>query len=301
MTISVVIPVYKKSEMLMRHLRHNVPLLKGYEIIIVDDASEENIKEQVHAEFPDITVLENNQNLGFAPTVNHGIFNASGDFILLLNSDVKLISAFNNSDFDLFKKDEKLFAITFMQKERDGSFVGKNRLFFEDGFPKHSKSDNVEKGHNGWAEGGSCIIRADYLKDLDGFLNIYAPFYWEDIDLSYRAYCKGWYVLFDPTLVVEHHHESTVGSFFTKKQVKTIAYRNQLLFTWINMTDDHYIHEHLMSLPKHIIKALLRGDAEFIVGTIKALCKLPSVISLRSQKKKLQRFSDAEIFKKFIS
>lgn len=301
MNISVVIPVYKKSEMLMRHLRHNVPLLKGYEIIVVDDASEEHIKEQVHAEFPDILVLENKTNMGFAPTVNNGIFKASGDFILLLNSDVKLMSRFNESDFDLFKRDEKLFAITFKQKERDGSFVGKNKLYFEDGFPKHSKSDNLEKGQNGWAEGGSCIIRSDYLKELGGFLNIYAPFYWEDNDLSYRAYCKGWYVLFDPEIVVEHHHESTVGSYFTKKQVKTIAYRNQMLFTWINMTDSQYSNDHLKKLPKHIVKAVLRGDMEFIFGMIKALFKIPEVLSLRGKKKKLQQMSDGEIFKKFTS
>ena len=73
MKISVVIPVYKKYEMLIKHLRNNMPYLNAYEVIIVDDASEEDIKKKVHSEFPHIKVLENKINLGFAPTVNRGI------------------------------------------------------------------------------------------------------------------------------------------------------------------------------------------------------------------------------------
>lgn len=301
MNISVVIPVYKKSEMLMRHLRHNMPYMSEYEIIIVDDASDEKIKEQVKKEFPQIIVLENEKNMGFAPTVNKGIYHAHGDFVLLLNSDVKLIHPFHDSYFKRFKDDKDIFAISFMQKERDGSYVGKNRIYFEDGFPKHCKSSDHKSGLNGWAEGGSCIIRMDYLKKLGGFSAIYAPFYWEDIDLSYRAYSKGWYVMFDPKIVVEHHHESTVGSFFSKKHVKAIAYRNQFLFTWINMTDAIYSNQHLSSLPKHILKALLRGDMEFLSGMIKALSVFTQVISLRERKKKLQAVSDKEIFQKFAA
>jgi len=301
MKISVVIPVYKKSEMLMRHLRHNMPYMNGYEVIIVDDASDEKIKEQVHTEFPEVTVLENKKNMGFAPTVNKGIFHAHGDFVLLLNSDVKLIHPFHDSAFKRFKDDEDVFAISFMQKERDGSNVGKNKIYFEDGFPKHCKSSDHESGLNGWAEGGSCIIRMRYLKELGGFHTIYAPFYWEDIDLSYRAYSKGWYVIFDPKIVVEHHHESTVGSFFSKKHVKAIAYRNQLIFSWINMTDLSYRNQHIGSLPKHILKAIVRGDTEFLTGLIKAFCVFRLVISLREQKKKSQVVSDKEIFQKFAT
>lgn len=301
MKISVVIPVYKKSEMLMRHLRHNMPFMKGYEIIIVDDDSEENIKEQVLREFPQITVLENARNMGFAPTVNKGIFHAHGDLVMLLNSDVKLMHQFTESAFELFKKDSKLFALSFMQKERDGSYVGKNNIYFEDGFPKHRKSADNTKGLNGWAEGGSCIIRMEYLKELGGFLNIFAPFYWEDIDLSYRAYSRGWYILFEPHIIVEHHHESTVGTFFSKKHVKVIAYRNQMLFTWINMTDPYYRNQHLMKLPIHLLKALFRGDMEFLLGMIKALTMLPSALSSRAKKKELSKLLDNQIFQKFVS
>ena len=184
-----------------------------------------------------------------------------------------------------------------MQKERDGTYVGKNRMFFSNGFPNHSKSPNLDKGINGWAEGGSCIIRADYLHTLGGLLDIYAPFYWEDNDLSYRAYSRGMHILFSPDVVVEHHHESTVGSFYTKAQVKKIAYRNQFLFTWINITDTSLFKSHILSLPKHITKALLRADMQFIGGFIDALFRLRSVLVHRKQKKAAQKISDSEIFR----
>lgn len=301
MKISVVIPVYKKSDMLMRHLRHNVPFLKDYEIIVVDDASDEDITTKIHAEFPQIHVYENGRNLGFAPSVNRGIREAQGDYIMLLNSDVKLMQPFTSSDFDVFEKDPALFAVSFMQKERDGSFIGKNRLFFEDGFPHHDISDNLDKGLNGWAEGGSCIIRMQYLQELGGFLDIYAPFYWEDNDLSYRAYSRGWYVLFDPRFIVEHHHESTVSAFYTKKQVRTIAYRNQLLFTWINITESSFFMAHLLLLPKHLLKAVIRWDMQFLKGCVAALCMLPQVFGFRKNKKSHQVISDSEVLTKISS
>ncbi len=298
MNISVVIPVYKKHEMLMRHLRHNMPYLKGYEIIIVDDASDENISERVHTEFPEIKVLVNQRNMGFAPTVNRGIDEAKGDYILLLNSDVKLISPFNPTDFEMFQKDPTLFAISFMQKERDGKYVGKNRMFFSDGFPSHSKSSNLDEGINGWAEGGSSIIRTDYLRDLGGLLNIYAPFYWEDNDLSYRAYSRGLHVLFSPKIIVEHHHESTVGSFYTKEQVTRIAYRNQFIFTWINITESTLFLAHLLRLPMHVAKALFRHNTQFLGGLIDALTRIGLVYRHRKQKRIHQKITDSQIFER---
>ncbi|PJE58197.1 MAG: glycosyltransferase family 2 protein, partial [Candidatus Portnoybacteria bacterium CG10_big_fil_rev_8_21_14_0_10_36_7] len=48
---------------------------------------------------------------------------------------------------------------------------------------------------------------------LNGFDELYSPFYWEDIDLSYRAWKTGYTVLFDPQVLVEHHHETTIRTF----------------------------------------------------------------------------------------
>lgn len=295
--VSVVIPVYKNKELFLKNLRANISFLKGMEVIVVDDASHENIEKSVHEISKDIIVIEQSRNLGFAPTVNNGCNKAHGKYIILLNSDVRLTHSIPKSLLSEFERDEKLFGISFRQKEKDGSFVGKNKIFFAHGFPVHSKATDLTKGLNGWAEGGSCVVSADKFRELGGLREIYKPFYWEDIDLSFRAYSRGWHVLFDSSVVVEHHHESTIRKYYKKAKINSIAYRNQFIFTWTNITDASLWVQHLIQLPIFLVKGIFRGDISALTGFLQALVKIPQLLPLRSDKKIHEAVQDVDIFK----
>lgn len=58
-----------------------------YEIIVVDNASTDGSKEMVRSDFPDVVLVENKENRGFAAANNQGIAVAGGRYVLLLNSD----------------------------------------------------------------------------------------------------------------------------------------------------------------------------------------------------------------------
>lgn len=120
---------------------------------------------------------------------------------------------------------------------------------------------------------------------------LYNPFYWEDIDLSYRAWKAGYKILYDPTIKVEHHHESTIGKYFDKSKVLKIAFRNQMIFQWKNLTDKDLILKHLLSIPKFI----------FIPGFFQALFMLPKILQSRKKTIKLFIKSDKEIVNQFKS
>ncbi|HRN69594.1 MAG TPA: glycosyltransferase family 2 protein [Candidatus Woesebacteria bacterium] len=296
MNISVVIPVYKKVDQFITNLKQNVKFLNNCEIIIVNDDPSESIASFL-ADFQHVTLIENKTNLGFAPTVNIGFSHAKNDSVLLLNSDVVLQD-------DSYKKallhftDTSIFAISFAQKEKNGEIVGKNKIYWEKGFFQHSKADNFYFGINGWAEGGSCLIDRKKFNILKGFDEIYSPFYWEDIDLSYRAWKKGYVVLFDPSIVVEHHHESTIGSFFKKKMINQIAFRNQLFFIWKNITDVDLLIAHLFYLILFILASIIKGDFVFLKAYFQALGRLPAIL----QKRRHNNFNhnDNEIISKFL-
>lgn len=297
--ISVVIPIYKKADMVLRNLKHNREYLKNHEVILVDDASGEDLAKRMNEAFPEATILVNEQNRGFAPTVNRGVKATHGEFVILLGSDVKLMKDFADSITQEFDKDPNLFAITFKQKEKDGKAIGKNRIYFRKGLPNHEKTADIDSGANAWADGGASIVRSAYFKDLGGFNELYAPFYWEDNDLSYRAYSRGWHVIFDPSIFVEHHHESTIGTYFDKKRITTIAYRNQFIFTWTNITDPHLWREHLKYLPYYLVTFGLKGDRTLVYGFCKALKMLPSIYRCRMEKKRFEKVSDSAIFGMF--
>lgn len=299
MKISVVIPVYKNKQLFLENMAHNEKHLKGCEIIIVDDASGENLKQDLERSLPDIKVVVNNTNLGFSKTVNRGVAEATGDLLLLLNTDVRLLDDSYRKATEQFNSDDRLFAITFKQKEKDGEYVGKNRIYFERGFVRHSKADNVDTGLNSWAEGGSSLFRKSYFDALNGFDELYSPFYWEDIDLSYRAYKRGWSVIFDENVVVEHKHESTVGKYFDKGKIMRVAYRNQFIFMWKNIGDGSLFMNHLLHLPFFLLSSILRRDWPVLQGFVSALIRLPRIREKRKIENIEALLSDQEILAQF--
>lgn len=233
--ISIVIPVYKSKELFLKLFENNYQFIKKHEIIIVDDFSLENIREALEEKYKGIKIFENAKNLGFSKTVNFGVNQATNDFVMLLNSDVKLLDDSYKLAVSEMVKDENIFAESFLQIEKDGkTIVGKNEIYFNKGFFHHKKASNFDYGATGWAEGGSSIFRKKYFESLGGFDIRYSPFYWEDVDLSYRASKKGYKIIFNSNVRVIHNHESTIGKYFKNNFVKSIAYKNQFIFTWLH-------------------------------------------------------------------
>ena len=84
------------------------------------------------------------------------------------------------------------------------------------------------------------------------------PFYWEDIDLSYRAQKAGFIVLFEKESIVTHRHEEgAIKRYHTSKKVRVITYRNQFIFAWTNMSDLPLILSHFLWLPYHLLRSIL--------------------------------------------
>lgn len=295
--ISIIIPVYKNIDLFIKNLKHNLPFIKNYQIIVVNDDPKTSLKKELK-NFKNIILIENKKNLGFGLTVNRGIQKAKNKYLMLINSDVVLNDKSYLIGLKHFRRKD-IFAISFAQKEKDGSIVGKNRFYWYKGFFSHQQAKDLKSNFNGWAEGGSCLINKKKFLKLGGFDPLYTPFYWEDIDLSYRAWKTGYKIIFEPKIIVEHHHETTINKYFSKNKIKTIAYRNQLIFIWKNLTDYQLISQHLIFLLMTLFKSLIKGDVVFLSAFFKALILLPKIISKRSKQKKAFIISDKTILKLF--
>lgn len=269
MKISIVIPVYKNKELLQNAFDNNYRYIKECEIIVVNDSPDESITD-VFKEYQSVKLLVNEKNIGFAKTVNRGVAESIGELVFLLNSDVFLKDDSFKKVIKQFEENEKLFAVSFAQIENDKSIVGKNNVFFERGLIMHSKANDLDYGPTGWAEGGTCIVRKSYFNKLNGFDSAYSPFYWEDVDLSLRAQKRGWDVLFDPSILVEHHHASTIGKYYKNDFRDIISYRNQFICTWKNGTGSQLL-SHILHLPILLVQSILSGNWNLLKGLLKAI------------------------------
>lgn len=265
--ITVVIPVYKKVDEFIANLEHNLKFLKGSEIIIVNDDPTASIKDRLKTYV--VKLIENPINLGFSGAIDVGIREAKHDYVFLLNSDVRLLDSSFQNTIKKFEQINKLFGIAFAQREKDGGIVGKNKLFWKNGLLQHSKADDLRDGETSWVEGGSSIIRKDIYEKIGGFDTIFSPFYWEDIELSYRAKKHGYISWFDSSVLVEHRHESTIGSYWSKRAISVIATRNQILCSWKFIQAKNVIW-HMTYVIYQALLSVLSGNFIFVEGLVRA-------------------------------
>ena len=288
MKVSIITPNYNGKELLKKNLPKVFDAVGNAEIIVFDDASTDGSLKVLDSFKSKIKVIKNEKNFGFSSTVNFGVKAAEGDIVILLNTDVIPERGFLSPLLSHFK-DDKVFAVGCMDKNKEeGKIVlrGRGIGFWKRGFLIHARGE-VNKTNTLWVSGGSGAFRKSIWEKLGGFDNLYNPFYWEDIDLSYRAIKSGFKVLFEPKSVVFHEHEKgAIKKNFLPSQIKSIAYRNQFIFVWKNATDLDLQFSHLFWLPYHFIKAFIRLDLAFFKGFFNAFIKLPQIIksSLRNQK-----------------
>lgn len=308
MKIDVIIPNYNGAELIKNNLPQVIKSLEKTDaqikIFIVDDFSEEEdylklkqLLESKKWEY-EISLSRNSSNLGFSSTVNSVALSSSSDFILLLNTDVSPTPNFLLPLIEDMKKNSNLFGVGCMDESIENGkkvYRGRGIGFWKRGFFVHKKG-SIEGTDTQWISGGSSFIRTDYFKTLGGFDELYNPFYWEDIDLSYRALKRGYGLMFDKNSIVIHKHsQGAIKKSFSEGTIKTIAYRNQFIFVWKNITDSNLLFSHLLMVPIYLTRSLLKGDVMFIIGFLMALVRIPKIVKKRKSQLKYFSRKDYEV------
>lgn len=309
--ISIIIPNYNGKEILRKNLPKVIVASSQYkngkvEIIIPDDASSDGSNEFIQEFITSIkekhiigkTIANfDREKGGFSANVNRGVKIATGDILILLNSDVAPHKDFLEYLLPHFAND-LVFAVGCMDESVEGDRTvlrGRGIGKWKKGFLVHQAGE-LGKEDTLWVSGGSGAFRRSIWDKLGGLYNIYNPFYWEDIDLSYRARKAGFLTLFESrSRVVHEHSKGAIKTLYKPFRVQKTVYRNQFFFAWLNATDASLIFSHIFWLPYHLINALRDRNWALLSGFYLAILQMPRVLQLRAKNKKLFTKSDTEI------
>ena len=255
--ISVVIPNYNGEALLpeilptvIRALEEFVsraeahPALTGTacEIIVSDDCSTDGSLALLATKFPIVKVITASVNGGFSRTANRGVAAAGNDWVLLLNSDVKLEPGYFHPLMKYMNMPE-VFGVM-------GCIIGWNDEVIQDGakYPsfhgvKIKTSGNyllpeeqMEAGiRSMYLSGANAFLHRERFMEIGGFNEMFSPFYVEDYELSLRAWRLGYSCWYQHTAVCRHRTSSTIGTQRKRNAVKVIYNRNKMFLHSIHL------------------------------------------------------------------
>ncbi|MEK6322086.1 MAG: glycosyltransferase [Acidobacteriota bacterium] len=265
---------------------------------------------------PILKLLRNEANRGFGPTCNRGFEYACYPLVFLLNNDVDVdvgsIAPLveNFADASVFAAHCRVFDL------ESGRQCGSGKVgSFSSGFIRVHRSYVCVPGITGekraevrertlpysmFASGGSAMFDRRRFLEIGGFDGLFAPIYWEDVDISYRAWKRGLSVLYEPRSVVHHRVSSTMRTV-NQRSVWRMQQRNRLIYHWVNLHDRPLMASHMMWVALLALTAPLRLQPGFLLSLVAALQKLRQVRKRRLEEKRAARRSDRDVFNVFTT
>lgn len=180
-----------------------------FEVIVVDNGSEEKIEDSIASRFPKVRFIETGMNQGFSKANNLGIFNAHGEYLLILNSDTKFSDSLLDAMVHQMDSHPEIGALGPRHVDGEGKFqlscgrfpglvselirkLAHYRLSLNDTWVRdyldnqHSQSSNID-----WLS-GSCLLLRRKALEQSGLFDERFFMYFEDIDLCRRIQLAGW-------------------------------------------------------------------------------------------------------------
>jgi len=193
---------------------------RDLEVIVVDNGSEDGSVDMVRARYPEVKLLEERENLGFAEGCNRGIAVATGTWIATLNNDAvaeprwaeALVVVAQSAPPELgmlqslmlFKQRPDVVNSTGIELDRHGSGVDRGE--------GASRADAQRPEEIFCCCAGAAAYRRtmlDRIKLSSGYFDQHHFMYSEDLDLGWRARLAGWSARYVPDSVVFHRYHGS--------------------------------------------------------------------------------------------
>jgi N-acetylglucosaminyl-diphospho-decaprenol L-rhamnosyltransferase len=224
--LSVVIVNWNVRDLLRRCLASILPSAAGDtdpQIIVVDNASTDGSVEMIRTEFPQVTLIANSVNQGFAKGNNQGIAATEGRYVMLLNADTEVLdnALITLTEFLDARPDvglvgpQLLYADGQVQSSRR-RFPTLATLFFEstwlawlaprsllDRYYVLDQPNDVTLDVD-WVMGAAMLTRREVLQQIGG-LDEGFFMYSEELDWCRRIKAAGWRVVYHPAAQIIHH------------------------------------------------------------------------------------------------
>jgi GT2 family glycosyltransferase len=244
--VSIVIVSYNTRHLLNLCLESIYKTAGSLEVetIVVDNSSRDGSVEMVRQLFPQVVIIENSNNSGFAAACNQGIEISKGRYILLLNSDAELLEGTLQTMVSFMDEHPKVGITGTQLFNADGTFQGSyadfpslwgefllltklSKLFRPDCFPSYPASQSQAIRPVDWVF-GACMLARKSTIDAIGLMDESYFMYTEETDWCFRVHKGGFDIYYLPEARVLHKSGQSAATEpeFKRSQI----YRSKWLF-----------------------------------------------------------------------
>jgi GT2 family glycosyltransferase len=273
-------------------------------ILVIDYESSDGTEEYVRRNFPQARVIVADHPLYFSAATRLGINSATRDIVLLINNDTVVDEDFLSPLLDGFV-DSNVFGVasrvsdSATQDPETGKTVVQRK--YGSLLWKHLPvtSDDAESRYRpvSWLHRGAFALDRHKYHWMRGLDDLYDPLYFEDADLSFRAWKIGWKCLLAANSRVTHQHRlelPAAGNNF----LRMITRRNAYIFYWKNITEFRWIAQHFWTATwRHARNKSDRADVVLELHALAgALRRLPRLLKRRLTLARMSVVKDRQVF-----
>ena len=210
--VSIVIPTFRHWEWLARTLGAVLANTKPcYELIVVDNASPDGSSSRLAATVENVRIVQNQKNFGFGLACNQGASFARGEFLVFLNSDALVHSGWLPPLLETAANNPLIGAVGSRFLNLDGTIQEAGALLFRDtttGAYGNRCPDTPGDFHRprvvDYVSAACLMVKRCAFNHVGGFDPVYAPAYYEDVDLCLNLASHGYLTVYEPRSTVTH-------------------------------------------------------------------------------------------------
>jgi len=266
-----------------------------HRVLVVDDASTDDTAEYLRERYPQVGMLRLARNRGFGGAVRAGIAASRTPLFALINTDVQVRPGFLKAILPHFDRADTFAVCSRIELPNGSQMETGNVAPAFSGIVEPYHVPPTEPGPILYAGGASSVFHRARYEALGGMETMYRPLYWEDIELGYRAWRRGWWSVFEPGASVSHKRRAWIGQRFGDAYANESFLRNALLFTWKNVRDWGMLAQHFAYVCARLVREVSRGEGTMCRALLRALPMLPRVLAKRYAAHRRGDVGDREI------
>jgi len=245
---------------------------QNYEIIVVDQGSKDGSVEMIEKYFPNVMIIKNRKNVGFAAGNNQGFAKAKGKYFFMLSNDVMVTKGWLTNVVNVAEADKYIASIGSLEVTPDKYSHGN--------FSASDKTEDVET-----TLGAAMLIRRDVVENIGGLdAEHFSPIYGEENDWCYRARNAGYRIVRANDSVIIHHGLATVKKEFDESYYFVLRETNRIKAMLFNLPISK-LFRFIPGLGLIFITSLLSGRLHFVLKSYwYILSNLKEIMKIRKKR-----------------